>query len=332
MSEPKPDSIDNIHPSLFFEDGDIRLSANTADGSRQVYKLHRFVLCRASQVFKDMFVVSGTERREEVEMPDRAEDISPLFEAMYSPTYIYALLNTASKIGHSLQPLSALVRISRKYAMEDVAQAVMSHVKAQWPNTLMDWDIRQGVQSVIRASVASGDIGHFRAIFPDPAASIVFAQEFDLPEILPVAFYQLSSINVDCQETDLFYRDLQWRVLDADTLLRLMKGRERIRRYCWDKLFWNCFDLSGRTHSPGCYEARTSLRKEMVSEPSFVTGQIDCLQLFQNTISTARNTWNLCLYCKGSGLLAYIKETRAELWDRLPEFFECKPSQAPVVG
>lgn len=86
MSEPKLDSIDNKHPSLFFEDGDIRLSANTADGSRQVYKLHRFVLCRASQVFKDMFVVSGTERGEEIEMPDRAEDISPLFEAMYSPT------------------------------------------------------------------------------------------------------------------------------------------------------------------------------------------------------------------------------------------------------
>lgn len=216
--------------------------------------------------------------------------------------------------------------------MEDVAQAVMNHIKAQWPNNLIDWDIRQAVQSVVRASATFGNFHHFQEKFPDPAASIVFAQEFDLPAILPVAFYQLSSMNVDCQETDLFYRDLQWRVLDADTLLRLMKGRERIRRYCWDKLFWSCLDPSGRTYSSGCYEARISLRKEMVSEPSFVTGQIDCLQLFQNTISTAKNTSSLCPYCKGSGLLAYIKETRAKLWDKLPEYFECKPSQAPVVG
>ena len=72
------------HASLYYDDGNIELSAITKDGgTTQLYKVYRGMLSRSSDVFRDMFAVAG-DRQEVVQMPDAAEDLSELLECIFT--------------------------------------------------------------------------------------------------------------------------------------------------------------------------------------------------------------------------------------------------------
>lgn len=244
------DSSRTPHPSLYFDDGDIELSAKASDGSVQLFKLHRIYLSRSSEVFRDMFAVGGN-TKEEVEMPDNAADISALFEAICSATYVF-LLNTplppcracilrgnfrsylikrlsSTPKAQTVTDLSSLVRIARKYVVQDIADVLIDHVKSQWPRTLPEWDVQQFALAMLRASnLHDADKEH-----PEPASAIIFALEFNVPDILPAAFYCLGISRLQSNEPNQEKADVlpcaRWDLLDAATLLRFMKGRRLVR-------------------------------------------------------------------------------------------------------
>ena len=85
------------HPSLYFDEGDIVLTAEIRGDLRQVFKVHRSFLCHYSEPFRGMFSVVAQDQSEErydsvplVDMPaeDAAADVAALLEVMYKASCV----------------------------------------------------------------------------------------------------------------------------------------------------------------------------------------------------------------------------------------------------
>lgn len=92
---------DQHHPELYYEDGNVVLSAIAQDGRRQFFRVHQSILCRHSPVFAQMFDIpplrtSGSkdaiaETYEDVvhiQMPDNAEDLASFLGVLYDPLFV----------------------------------------------------------------------------------------------------------------------------------------------------------------------------------------------------------------------------------------------------
>lgn len=90
------------HTSLYLPDGNIVLEATSEldnpDVSRRVvlFRVHKSVLSRQSEVFADMFGLPASSASASesydgvpvVELPDSAEDVESLLEVLYDPWYV----------------------------------------------------------------------------------------------------------------------------------------------------------------------------------------------------------------------------------------------------
>ena len=80
------------HPSLYFEDGDLVISATQQDDAPVLFRAHAAILGHFSPVFRDMMSLptggSGRELYDGapiVHLPDDARDVADFFEALYNP-------------------------------------------------------------------------------------------------------------------------------------------------------------------------------------------------------------------------------------------------------
>lgn len=93
---------DQHHPTLYYEDGNVVLSA--FDGtlsSRRYFRVHRSILCRYSPVLADMFSLPPLRKEGpghaiaemydgalHIQMPDSAADIESMLNVLYDPLYV----------------------------------------------------------------------------------------------------------------------------------------------------------------------------------------------------------------------------------------------------
>lgn len=96
---------DQHHTTLYFEDGNVVLSAVDKRDTRCYFRVHRSILCRYSPVFQEMFMLpplteEGPEKKIaelydgvlEVQMADSAEDVDSFLSVLYDPTCVSTLL------------------------------------------------------------------------------------------------------------------------------------------------------------------------------------------------------------------------------------------------
>ena len=82
------------HPTLYFQDGDIAVTAMLPNGSQQLYRVDRTFLSRYSSVFEDMLSMPAPQSIETVDdvpvvhLLDDAQDVSTLLETLYNPSYV----------------------------------------------------------------------------------------------------------------------------------------------------------------------------------------------------------------------------------------------------
>lgn len=131
--------------------------------------------------------------------------------------------------------VSGVLRLAGKYLIQPLYHRLVQQVCDDWPTTLDDYDVQQAELDMFR-QVTSGhgphkftpDGGRLADVIPEPVSAILFAQEFDCPQILPAAFYSLSLIPLTDDWDDKSdwppNPRARWSLFDRENLLRYTRG------------------------------------------------------------------------------------------------------------
>ncbi len=221
--------------------------------------------------------------------------------------------------------LTGLMGLADKYLIDTIRIAIIAHIRSTWPTTLSEWD---HVQECTALAAKTGL--PYDRILPEPLAAIQFANMFNVPEILPAAFYYLSTISMEhdrdsqLPKTGVTLKEqpsARWSILDRQGLFQFITGRDRLH----DRAFQLA---SGRavsypcpgTHHP-CPAARKALPGELLQ--CFVReteGPRDPLGAFKRLEKTVSRNGSFCSKCK-PGLSRDLLRPRESLWNELPGFF-----------
>ncbi|KAH6907666.1 hypothetical protein BKA70DRAFT_1283635 [Coprinopsis sp. MPI-PUGE-AT-0042] len=104
------------------------------------FRVHRSMLARHSEVFRDMFTMphpSGEALVEDcplVSLPmDSAEDVKNMLTALYDKTY-----NTREALPYSM--VAAMIRMGRKYEIAAIRDEGLTRLKLEFPIALAEWE------------------------------------------------------------------------------------------------------------------------------------------------------------------------------------------------
>ncbi|KAG1756723.1 uncharacterized protein EDB91DRAFT_1094086 [Suillus paluster] len=186
---------------LYYADGSVVLLAAHA-GKTHAFRVHKFVLASHSKVFADMFALpSGTDQEtydgvDSVHMPDDAKDLEDLLRALYYPGTILSMLENRNPL--AAIKYKGILLLSQKYFVRVLHKLLRARFRADWPSTLQEWDKLIEHYDGLSGSTLPQHDAASRFIdnrMLEPASAIRLAREANIPEILPAAFYMLSTIS-----------------------------------------------------------------------------------------------------------------------------------------
>ncbi|KAM5546249.1 hypothetical protein V8D89_000375 [Ganoderma adspersum] len=285
------------HPTLYFPNGDVVLSAQASIHPRplaappktQLFRVHKFLLTHHSVTFANMFADANPASGESydgvpmVELQgDKAEDVALLLNYLYNPTQMtFRRFDPNTSL-----VVSGVIRLADKYCIESLREHLINIVASDWPTTLEEWDFFQAEIQAVKDKLATtnlrkkevGGEGYepLSEHLPEPASAIAFGHEFGCRQILRAAYYSLLTISPR-YTWDSSWRTssagplcARWALLDADSLLRYMKGLESVL-----------------IHKPWVFELlskRCSSRAMPISDPAF--SRHSCVCVLQGLISS----------------------------------------------
>lgn len=131
------------------------------------------------------------------------------------------------------------MKIATKYEVDSVCKAIKNHLESEWPQTL-DELIRLQKDVLVAKSECISPNPDFYKIFPEPASAIRLATDFDVPSILPTAYYILSTLDADVNwdaDKPVPHRDASTRgrparfsLLRDSEMLRYYQGKYRLSK------------------------------------------------------------------------------------------------------
>jgi len=247
----------NHDPEIYFEDGNIVLSANNRENRTVYFRLHKSILVKHSpHVFGNMFAMPPPPTIAQhdgvplVEMPDEADALRGLIALLYDPQLISVILDGDDFTSKMLGP----TQLAKKYQVDWILKMVASKLQKTWPTTLEGWDeITEEQNTTVYRSMwgkwtPAWDDGILRLRhLPEPASSILLARECDTTNILPFAFYHLLACPLDPPGEDEYspsWMNVRRDLVSPEDSRRLLLARERIGKWfsgqyefwAWDHL------------------------------------------------------------------------------------------------
>ncbi|EKM51455.1 uncharacterized protein PHACADRAFT_187954 [Phanerochaete carnosa HHB-10118-sp] len=292
-----------------------------------------------------------------VHLHDDAKYVAHLMESLYNPGFpIFENLNTDF-------PVNAwgLMNLATKYQVDSLCKRIANHLEQQWPQTLEAYvqaqlTIRKayGSQWMLKAPLNPGGVLSERSIylsFPEPGAAIRLATDFDIPSILPAAFYSLSTSGPardwesarDIASHSLTTRPARWELLNDDNLLRYYRAKYSLKKKLaqLSNVLRDIF--SDRGDNPCTGESPYTIDdNEMTLSPCItivlkvietgmrskaedtsdalgvVQGADPLMKLFDLTADV--DNWELCMRCADAAKKRLLERMHA-LWNELPEIF-----------
>lgn len=222
------------------------------------------------------------------------------------------------------------LRLAVKYDMEAVRVRLVKLVVDQWPrsNTVAGWHKWQEDAHTTWSDEGTG--WAFYESVPEPVSAIFFAREFGCAEIIPLAFYLLSAIDIttcdwDCDSNtdDVSKYRARWRLLDADSWRVSYHGRALIQEHGENLRLEIASSI--RTMNKSC--PSTNSRDCVAGAKKTLTaafgwrGESDMDPLFSTKIwKDSSALKKLCSWCN---MLVgmFLEHEQENLWNALPRMF-----------
>ena len=235
------------------------------------------------------------------------------------------------------------MRLAMKYQVDTIRARIIAIMHDNWPTTFDEWLCWEAEAAIVTTAHTDGELINMPSLkrcLPEPAAVLRFAQDWDVPSLLPFAFYTLAGIyGVNtwemryglsfCFSTRGTARLARWDMLDAAD----RDGLARVRPLLTEKIdeVWDAFvdrspcDQLEEVESP-CETARhecreswecvVSLWKEEVLS-GVADGDIiiapDPLDFLEKMLAS-RNKWKACDQCD-VWMKGRIRDAQRGVWD-----------------
>ncbi len=229
-----------------------------------------------------------------------------------APPITYSFrFNPKDEQEHTFDELSALVRLSHKYRIQDVEEQALDFLREQYTDNFDKWHVRFG-RSVARPT----SIPHTECI-----GVVNIARLTNTPSLLPAALYSccmLGAVLLDGWKRE----DGCVEYLSSDDLKRCFAARERLCKEGAD-IMGKIVDIRASAGCSDAVECRAGLNDIVVS---IVRGKlssvIGCAALahWADVIHTKALFRDICATCKTELLFRDVK-ARRRLWNKLPEIF-----------
>ncbi|KAH8119631.1 hypothetical protein DFH11DRAFT_1783342, partial [Phellopilus nigrolimitatus] len=281
-----------------FDDGNVFLATTT-----YIFRVHKGILSLNSTVFRSMFSLPQPIEGEDsykglpvVQLVgDRDDEVAILLRAMYERNFYRKNQPTA------FWTICALLRLSTKYAVDNIRKEVIDHLAMVYPSTLAECD---AVHEGKMASVL------FRPFRQHDFALLSLARACSADILLPALFYECASHSVD---TILDYKpDGSWPGWIGNDLGVCLAGRHKLLVAIRETVF-KFLDAPSPTD---CVSSRSSCftAKQTRYVENYMFFTINPAVFRRELIKI------LCSSCQ-SALKSSLEEGRNELWKKLPEFF-----------
>ncbi|KLO13582.1 hypothetical protein SCHPADRAFT_852288 [Schizopora paradoxa] len=334
------------HDTLWFSDGNVVLSAvEESTGDAIVFRIHKSSLAKQSKVFESMFKLPqgkntdggvveayGGLKLPLVRVPDAAEDVEALLEALYDPLPLFQkplFSDTPLRLRRALHMAS-------KYLMDDLRLKLIRIVEYEWPNDLDNMEEKDRIMDdIIDRHEGFFAVTHWPAHFiPEPAAAIALAEDFDIPTILPFAYYDLLRCSpgsnwdedFDKEIEDAMFRfkvtkmggkSARWDTLSANSLLKTLQLQEYIeRQYNTQFQMFRTRIYQCRRPPSECQKTWLDLLKKFGELPGSVQGRdiIRTLRDLDFELTGAEPLGLVCTVCR-IVYSSHIYEARTNVWN-----------------
>ncbi|KAG1753377.1 hypothetical protein EDB19DRAFT_1979134 [Suillus lakei] len=311
-----------------FDDADIILyvqqdSPEDHTVVNHLFRVHKATLILHSHAFASMFLVPippvGS-RSQQIHdgllmfrMFDELKDVTDLLQTFYYPCSSAIIIHPHAS--DTPIRLRGLLNIAQKYQVNQLYEHIVTSIKADWPQTLPRWDFLDDInrQRMLepQTTLPWDPVLDDEQKMSEPAAAIRIAREFDIPEVLPAAFYHLARIEISCDydeaQQELCPRSehaARWGMLTQEDMSCLVRGKEEIA---------SIMDhFVNQTRSKCCHPCKSSW-EETLFMMNYVRDPLEVLRRF-----TRR--YELCEACRES-LATRAMVEREDIWSKLPEIF-----------
>ncbi|KDQ56550.1 hypothetical protein JAAARDRAFT_207676 [Jaapia argillacea MUCL 33604] len=297
--ENSPTDSTFCRSEIWYDDGNVILIAENTG-----FKVYKGLLSEVSPVLAKMLSLPTIDKPldgcQVLTLTDSASDVTHLFKALHKRHYF------RDDATHPFAVVSAVLRLGRKYCIDDLRGDALSCLETDFPCTLKEYlKFGRDWQAI------DGSCGTTIEV-------IRLAREVDLLKILPVAFYVTSEFDspmwlelaFDGKRQD----DGTVVKLSSEDQARLVNGRERLVR-AQAKHSFSWLDGCVPNKKAGCRWAKAKLLRKL---------WYPCPQVV--ALSPWDEEWEsgLCTECIAAAKHAF-EEGKKQVWDELPAIFDLPP-------
>ncbi|GJE96801.1 hypothetical protein PsYK624_130070 [Phanerochaete sordida] len=281
-----------------------------------------------------------------VQLHDDAEDLDAFIKFLYNFGIPLKRLDPDTPLR-----VQGILKLAAKYQVDSIRTRIVQRLEDDWPTSALSWlrfsnDERLFSEDCARY-ISLEDGKYPEDNFPEPAAAIRLARDFDIPSILPAAYLRLLYADPTLNWDDIrrkrdgaparSIRSARWHLLDHVDMLRVAQGRLRLvqslphvhrafllgSQACHGDVGEDDEDEDG---TPNCHQIIVRRHGEFSAArySSFWTGvdeagRPDPIAVLQKLRDAAAD-WKMCASCTELFRSKVASEIK-RLWDDLPRIF-----------
>ncbi|TCD61854.1 hypothetical protein EIP91_007823 [Steccherinum ochraceum] len=193
---PEQQALDFEHGDLWFEDGNVILTAEDVG-----FKVYRGILCKHSDVFSALLAQDEASAQSltldgcpVIALEDTSAELLCLLSALHDSASQYCSDDHVL----TFQEVACMLRLGTKYKLEHIRKEAIRRLKQCFPSDLKDF-ITRDTSSKLKYTEAEDSSNYcarssVRVSSKDRAYTIILARQFDLPDLLPAAFYSCAQL------------------------------------------------------------------------------------------------------------------------------------------